>query len=386
MSLTGSGRSQLRRAVGAPDLEATEEAFSSDNSRQPEFDEMAPFEEQGASNDLSMATGRNALRYTQELPVLSQIFAQLSLQSGRSSLRSSSLHDVSATLEALIETAISRDQADRLEVLLAFQEQLSRVPSMLLPKSLRSSSDAANPTLASIRLISPAHLIDHLPASPQPSIFEPIAEQSGQQPIVEEECPICFEAVNSSLMESLSSCESHHRYCLECMSRHFSLLISEADLSSLSCPHPSCDALPTDDEVRQFAPQLFENYLRFMVLAVLDESTVVECHACGVTCVIEQEPELTCDVAQCPACAALICMLCKKPFHPQADCENGGDQFSLWLASMENLVKSCPVCERVTEKNLGCNHMTCKCGDQWCWYVQPAFSSHLLFFFRFTLI
>src|SRR3989338_2392035 len=342
MSLTGSGRSQLRRAVGAPDLEATEEAFSSDNSRQPEFDEMAPFEEQGASNDLSMATGRNALRYTQELPVLSQIFAQLSLQSGRSSLRSSSLHDVSATLEALIETAISRDQADRLEVLLAFQEQLSRVPS----------------------------------------IFEPIAEQSGQQPIVEEECPICFEAVNSSLMESLSSCESHHRYCLECMSRHFSLLISEADLSSLSCPHPSCDALPTDDEVRQFAPQLFENYLRFMVLAVLDESTVVECHACGVTCVIEQEPELTCDVAQCPACAALICMLCKKPFHPQADCENGGDQFSLWLASMENLVKSCPVCERVTEKNLGCNHMTCKCGDQWCWYVQPAFSSHLLFFFR----
>lgn len=46
----------------------------------------------------------------------------------------------------------------------------------------------------------------------------------------------------------------------------------------------------------------------------------------------------------------------------------------LWL---EANTKKCPKCKASTEKNEGCNHMTCKrCRHEYCWICMQPWSLH----------
>ena len=47
--------------------------------------------------------------------------------------------------------------------------------------------------------------------------------------------------------------------------------------------------------------------------------------------------------------------------------------FEEWRS--HKVVKRCPCCRMWTEKNEGCNHMTCiECKFQWCWLCQKPYS------------
>ena len=42
-----------------------------------------------------------------------------------------------------------------------------------------------------------------------------------------------------------------------------------------------------------------------------------------------------------------------------------------------HFVKKCPNCEIITEKNKGCNHMSCpKCNYQWCWLCNGKYNEN----------
>jgi ariadne-1 len=47
-----------------------------------------------------------------------------------------------------------------------------------------------------------------------------------------------------------------------------------------------------------------------------------------------------------------------------------------WLGAN---TKDCPTCHKVTEKNGGCNHITCKCGAHWCWMCNKAFDTRTVY-------
>jgi hypothetical protein len=65
-----------------------------------------------------------------------------------------------------------------------------------------------------------------------------------------------------------------------------------------------------------------------------------------------------------------FCFECGQSPHGKKKCENVIDEgFEEWKS--HTLVKRCPYCKFWTEKNEGCNHMTCsQCKYQWCWICE----------------
>ena len=67
------------------------------------------------------------------------------------------------------------------------------------------------------------------------------------------------------------------------------------------------------------------------------------------------------------------CFECLKPSHGDKSCDYQIEkQFANWTKGKR--VKRCPRCKMYTEKNEGCNHMTCvSCKYQWCWLCEGQY-------------
>ena len=68
------------------------------------------------------------------------------------------------------------------------------------------------------------------------------------------------------------------------------------------------------------------------------------------------------------------CFECLKPPHGKTACDALLEK-ELLKWSKKKRVKRCPRCKIYTEKNEGCNHMTCaSCKYQWCWICEGNYS------------
>lgn len=69
-----------------------------------------------------------------------------------------------------------------------------------------------------------------------------------------------------------------------------------------------------------------------------------------------------------------FCLKCLNPAHPKKDCEAVLEEyFKKWRTG--KIIKKCPSCRFWTEKNEGCNHMTCRgCQFQWCWLCSAKYT------------
>ncbi len=62
-----------------------------------------------------------------------------------------------------------------------------------------------------------------------------------------------------------------------------------------------------------------------------------------------------------------LCFQCKSAWHGNEDCDEDRE-IKDFAVNSGIIPKKCPKCKVWTEKNLGCNHMTCKiCQYNWCW-------------------
>uniref|UniRef100_A0A7S4WAG2 RBR-type E3 ubiquitin transferase n=1 Tax=Alexandrium monilatum TaxID=311494 RepID=A0A7S4WAG2_9DINO len=81
---------------------------------------------------------------------------------------------------------------------------------------------------------------------------------------------------------------------------------------------------------------------------------------------------------QCPSCEQASCFDCGSAWHAGQSCEEVAEQeLASWAAGRN--VGRCPRCRSMIEKNLGCNHMTCRaCKCQFCWLCSREWShSHV---------
>jgi hypothetical protein len=182
-------------------------------------------------------------------------------------------------------------------------------------------------------------------------------------------CLICLENSDASTAYCPKACTLSHKYCLECMGTFVQFQIqSEGRVEAICCPmirSEPCSGNMSPDEIKSLVSA--EVFVRYEKIKEIRQPNNRECPNCNKIVVGSAEaPQM-----QCPDCNTAFCFLHSNA-HPNSSCE----EYIIKTLNEERLntkyisrhAKACPFCKSVTEKNGGCNHMTCKsCDGQWCW-------------------
>ena len=180
------------------------------------------------------------------------------------------------------------------------------------------------------------------------------------------ECKICNEVFEVNSTNKVEKCQ--HAFCPECWYDSLSVKIKENKLSSIKCLNYYCKEKLSDNFIINLLNSdinLINKYKRYKLeLNIINDSNKKLCPFPNCDSFLELknifEKNVTCENNH------IFCFECLKKPHGKLPCNNILEE-SMEEYSKNHLVKKCPKCSIITEKNLGCNHITCtKCGYQWC--------------------
>jgi len=198
------------------------------------------------------------------------------------------------------------------------------------------------------------------------------------------ECSICFDDVAIGSGYVLEHCK--HAFCNGCFADYLNEKIDNGLVLDISCPDQNCDCKMDYYDVRSLVDQKhFNKYEEFCFVAALkgDPNAKYCQNPKGCTNVfISDQPKFE-KKLKCTECQYEWCSECGESWH-SGTCE----QFQQWKVEnskeeknfndwKKNNTKPCPSCKVRTQKNDGCNHMTCgNCRYQWCWLCDGKYSSN----------
>ena len=190
------------------------------------------------------------------------------------------------------------------------------------------------------------------------------------------ECKICNELFEVNSTNKVEKCQ--HAFCNECWYDSLSVKIKENKLSSIKCLNYYCKEKLSDNFIINLLNSdidLINKYKRYKLeLDIIKDPNKKLCPFPNCDSFLELknifEKNVTCENNH------IFCFECLKKPHGNLPCNNILEQ-SMEEYSKNHLVKKCPKCSIITEKNLGCNHITCtKCGYQWCWLCNKKYNQN----------
>ncbi|KAI1169743.1 hypothetical protein F4777DRAFT_592493 [Nemania sp. FL0916] len=179
------------------------------------------------------------------------------------------------------------------------------------------------------------------------------------------------------------------RRCAVCMEEHYLGSMMQTPCEHWYCPEHLRDAFEHALNSRQpfrccaqeipigLCPNTTEDFRERYRLMILELTTPnpVYCsnRACGIF--IPPAQYQGPDTAACRACRSTTCRMCRSAAHAGICPQDVGTQQVLSLAT-EKGWRSCPGCKRVVEQISGCDHMTCKCGGEFCYVCGRVWGSY----------
>ena len=187
------------------------------------------------------------------------------------------------------------------------------------------------------------------------------------------ECGICGELINNPYRVKLK-CE--HYFCNDCYIDYLKEKITNANVSKILCMQHGCGTILETKFIKKILEgnkDLIEKYDKFLQRKKM----------------LEQSDKMRfCPIPDCEGYAEKkgknkyvkcnygheFCFDCGSKPHGRKKCADIMDkEFEEWKS--HKIVKRCPCCRMWTEKNEGCNHMTCaECKFQWCWLCLGPYS------------
>ena len=190
-------------------------------------------------------------------------------------------------------------------------------------------------------------------------------------------CIVCYEDIKEEeRIENSLPCG--HLCCINCWTNYFKTLIQDAKVEDIKCVEHECKQIVPEDFILKYIKnnkKLVSKYQKFKLRAeIIKDPNKKQCPKPDCESYLEKSPDT--NYVKCKK-GHQFCFECLRPPHGKSTCEEVMEKdFLKWKKG--RLLKKCPRCKIFTEKNEGCNHMTCSsCKYQWCWLcLGPYTYSH----------
>ncbi|KAH7564528.1 hypothetical protein PSV09DRAFT_2417705 [Bipolaris maydis] len=167
-----------------------------------------------------------------------------------------------------------------------------------------------------------------------------------------------FDALELSCKRSTEV--SAHAYCRTCLSDLFHTSLADTTLFPPRC----CgESLPMSRCKQLCPPSLMAEYEDKQ----MELTTPNPVYCSNRSCAKFIKPcNITADIAVCQTCQKETCAVCQNPRHNGVCPEDPSIQALIKVATEEEWQR-CPNCRTMVELTLGCYHMRCRCGKEFCY-------------------
>ncbi|XP_076890393.1 E3 ubiquitin-protein ligase RSL1-like [Bidens hawaiensis] len=197
-------------------------------------------------------------------------------------------------------------------------------------------------------------------------------------------CAICMDTKTASeTFENANVCR--HSYCLDCIRGHVAAKIKE-NVTKVKCPDPSCKGLIGPEVCRSIVPkEVLERWENILCESLINESLKFYCPFKDCSVMLVDDGGVTITSSECPNCHRLFCVQCKVAWHCGINCieyqslkkgEKSPNDILLTNLAKEKRWMKCPNCKLFVEKTSGCNHISCRCGHQFCYRCGKPDNGH----------
>lgn len=186
-------------------------------------------------------------------------------------------------------------------------------------------------------------------------------------------CSVCFDPLSKNEISS-NALPCNHICCSSCWVNYLQTLILEAKVEDIKCIEHSCNKILPEYFIMKHInkdKKLVAKYEKFKNRAnILKDPNKKLCPNPDCESYLEKSNS---SYVKCKN-GHEFCYECLRPPHGNISCENNMLEKDFLIWKKDKVVKKCPKCKIFTEKNEGCNHMTCtSCKYQWCWLCEGEY-------------
>ncbi|KAF2229485.1 hypothetical protein EV356DRAFT_455768, partial [Viridothelium virens] len=137
---------------------------------------------------------------------------------------------------------------------------------------------------------------------------------------------------------------------------------------------PTCchNPIPMEMADQFLAPELKSQFLK----KATEYSTVDRTYCYQPTCsAFIPKTNIKGGVATCPDCKSTTCPSCKREMHEKDDCSEDPAVQSVMRIAEEEGWRRCTECGRMVELIVGCYHVSCYCGNGFCYICGARWKS-----------
>ncbi|KAL4473479.1 hypothetical protein ABPG74_022343 [Tetrahymena malaccensis] len=186
------------------------------------------------------------------------------------------------------------------------------------------------------------------------------------------DCDICQEKMTNQEYWPIDCCGStFHRACLQ---KYFICQVEQRRFP-IKCINQYCPQDVSQQDIREILnDQDFQKYQQYQIQNYIDcqgdQASWCPTPDCQYAFILEDKQSRL----NCPNCYKSYCLVCKCIYHENQTCKEYqiSNNYSEEDRQFDQLArgkkfKQCSKCKIWVEKNQGCDHMTCRCGYEFCY-------------------